>query len=64
MKHLSSADQIQAGFSFCWVIHEYVKALKNVTDFGLVSQHNITSHEMKYEHVPVKTGMYTLEAVR
>lgn len=44
----------KAGFSFCCITHEYVKALKNVTDFGLGPQHSIASHEMKCEHVHLR----------
>lgn len=49
MKDPSGADQIQAWLQLLSVSPEYVTALKNVTAFGLGSQHNITSHEMKYE---------------
>lgn len=62
-QHLSAA-QIQSWFQFCYFIHKCVKALTNVTDFGLGSQHNVTSREMKYEYGSVRMGMYTWEAVR
>lgn len=61
-RHVSAAH-IQGWFQFCYIIHECVKALTNVTDFGLGSQHSVTSCEMKCEYGSVGIGMYAREAM-